>query len=214
MFVKTLFFITIIFLSGCNTKAINTSQFSGFLTSYKDLTFDKNQNAYRWIDESTIRHYHSVVITPIQVYPANQANPAIAQQATSYLEEQFTNRLRGRKKLKSRPGNGVLQLRAAITSITKKTEGFKAYEILPIAAVYKGIQAAAGERATYIDVNLEAELVDSQTGKVVAALVEKTIGETQKRSEDQLEFSDAKPTLDKWVIRFDKFIEGNIKGDL
>lgn len=211
MYLKVLFFIAVLSMIGCSTSTVvNKNQFSGFLSTYQNLNFDIKRNAYRWIDSDAIRHYHGMIIDPVQVYPSAQANSSIAQQATTYLEKKFTKTLMGRKKLKNEAGNNILRLRAAITGVSKQTEGFKAYEILPIAAVYKGIQAAAGERASYIDVNLELELIDSQKGKVVAAFVEKAIGDTNKRSSDQFEFSDTKPTLDRWVVRFDRFIESNI----
>jgi hypothetical protein len=53
----------------------------------------------------------------------------------------------------------------------------------------------------------EAELVDSVTGDRVAATVRKGIGETTKRSGDELTFEDVKPTLDLWLEQYAQTLE-------
>ena len=90
----------------------------------------------------------------------------------------------------------------AITGVEKSKEELKAYNFVPVAAVFRGAQAATGNVATYIDTRFEAEMVDSVTGEQVAAVVAKGIEETEKRSGDSLRFDDIKPTLDKWLAQY------------
>ena len=85
----------------------------------------------------------------------------------------------------------------AITGAEKSKEDLKAYNFVPVAAVFRGAQAATGNVSTYIDTMFEAEMVDSVSGERVAAIVAKGIEETEKRSSDNLTFDDVKPTLDK-----------------
>ena len=102
----------------------------------------------------------------------------------------------------------MLRLKVAITAVEKSKEDLKAYNFVPVAAVFRGAQAATGNVATYIDAMFEAEMVDSVSGDRVAAIVAKGIEETEKRSGDELTFEDVKPTLDKWVAQYSKTLDG------
>lgn len=197
-------------LSACQSTKVNEEQFSGYLTDYSNMSYSRGDNTYTWVDSSKVSQYSAIKVDPVAVYPKAQANTAIATQATNYLQTQFTQLLRDSNKLAGAPGAGVLRLQSAITSVSKQTEGMKVYELLPVAAVYKGVQAAAGGRASYIDVSFEAQLVDSTTGQVVATLVERAVGETDKTSSDGFEFNDTKVALDHWVKRLNTFIDRNL----
>ena len=86
----------------------------------------------------------------------------------------------------SDPGPGILRIKLAITAVEKSKEDLKAYNFVPVAAVFRGAQAATGNVTTYIDAMFEAEMVDSVSGERVAAIVAKGIEETEKRSGDDL----------------------------
>ena len=101
----------------------------------------------------------------------------------------------------------MLNLRVAITGTEKSKEDLKAYNFVPVAAVFRAGQAATGKVATYIDTMMEAEMTDSVTGMRVMAVVQKGIGETEKRSGDELTFEDVVPMLDIWLQTYDKTLD-------
>ena len=107
----------------------------------------------------------------------------------------------------SEPAEGVLNLRLAITGTEKSTEDLKARNFIPVAAVFRVGQAATGKVATYIDTMMEAEMTDSVTGMRVMAIVQKSIGETEKRSGDELTFEDVVPMLDIWLQTYGKTLD-------
>ncbi len=53
----------------------------------------------------------------------------------------------------------------------------------------------------------EAEMVDSVTGERAAAIVRRGIGETEKKSGDELTFEDVQPTLDAWLESYEKTLD-------
>ncbi len=201
----------LLLLTACSSTSVKETQYSGFLSDYSQLQYSEINNAYRWVDEDRVRDYYAIVMDEVLVHPSDQLNTALAEQITHYLEQRFSQKLRARHRLTREANSGVLRLRTAITGVSKQVEGMQAYEIIPIAAIYKGVQAAFGERKSYIDVRLEAELIDSQSGEVIAALIERAVTDTDKRSGDMFGFTDTQPTLDDWARRLDSFVDEYIK---
>lgn len=104
-------------------------------------------------------------------------------------------------------GPDVVRANIAITGVEKSKEDIKAYNFLPVGALFRGAQAVTGNVATYIYTRFEAEMVDSVTGEQVAAIVAKGIEETEKRSGESLRFEDVKPTLDKWLAQYEQTLD-------
>ncbi len=201
----------LVLLIACCSTSVKETQFSAFLSDYSKLEYSEIHNAYRWIDEDRVRDYYAIVMDEVLVHPSDQLNTALAEQITHYLEQRFSQKLRARHRLTREANPGVLRLRTAITGVSKQVEGMQPYEVIPIAAIYKGVQAAVGERKSYIDVRLEAELIDSLSGEVIAALVERAVTDTDRRSGDRFGFTDTQPTLDDWARRLDSFVDKHIK---
>jgi len=132
----------------------------------------------------------------------------IAKKSSEYLGNGIRQLLEKKGVAASAPAQGVLNLRLAITGTEKSSEDMKAYNYIPISAIFRAGQAATGKLATYIDVMMEAELTDSITGERAAAVVQKSIGETEKRSGDELTFEDVVPKLDNALKRFEKTLDG------
>ncbi len=95
-----------------------------------------------------------------------------------------------------------MKLAIAITGAAKSKEDLKAYNFVPVAAVFRVAQAATGNVSTYIDTMFEAHMVDSVTSERMGAIVAKSIEVTEKRRGDDLVFDDIVSTLDKWLAQF------------
>ena len=89
----------------------------------------------------------------------------------------------------------------------KSKEELKAYNFIPVSAVFRGAQAATGNVPTYMATMFEGQASDSVSGERVMAIVTKGIEETEKRSGDNITFEDFRPTLDKWLAQYAETID-------
>lgn len=189
-------------------KELDTKDFSGWLDEYSSLVYSEDLNAFVFFNEDKRGKYRKVYLDEVTIYSENaEKNPDIAAKAAEYLLEGGRKLLSERDLLAPEPGPGVLRYRMAITGVRKSKEELKPYHVLPVAAVFRGAQAASGNVASYIDAMFEAELVDSVTGERAAAIVRRGIGTTEKRSGDKLEFKDLTPTLDAWLETYGETLD-------
>ena len=84
-----------------------------------------------------------------------------------------------------------------MTGVAVKTESMKAYEVVPVAAIFGGIKAMSGKRDRDVHVFLEARLVDSQSGELIGAVLRRVAGEDLKGKKDQLTLEDMQGSLDQ-----------------
>ncbi len=184
-------------------KEIETKDFSGWMDNYDSLTYDEKLNAFRFFNEEKRGSYSKVMLHSVIVYGRDaKSEAAIAIHATDYMAAGVSSLLESRGLLVTEAGEGVVRASIAITGVEKSKEELKPYNLVPVAAVFRGAQAVTGNVASYIDTMFEAEMVDSVTGEQVVAVVAKGIEDTEKRSGDSLEFDDIKPTLDKWLAQY------------
>jgi hypothetical protein len=89
--------------------------------------------------------------------------------------------------------------RPAITAVGSKAEGFKPYEVLPIALVAAAVNTAAGGRDQETSIATEVAFLDADTNKVVAQVVRKGAGKNLENSQSTMTVADAKGVLDGWA---------------
>ena len=189
-------------------KELKTKDFSGWLKDYDTLTYNEERNAFLFSNKERQGSFQKVMLDPIELYSATgESNGENAKKAAAYLDSGLRKILTDKGVLASEPGPKVARLRIAITGVEKTKEEIKAYNLIPVSAVFRGAQAATGNVATYIATMFEGETVDSVTGERVLAIVIKSISETEKRSGDILTFEDFKPTLDQWLAKYQKTID-------
>ena len=209
MILKGLLFVVFCFSSiAMADREIDEKDFSGWMQGYDSLVYNEKRNAYLFFNEARRGKYQRVLLDSVTVYSADaETNGAIALDASAYLSEGFNELLARKGIVAEGAGPGVLILRIAITGVEKSSEDLKAYNFIPVAAVFRGAQAATGNVSTYIDTMFEGEMTDSQSGERLGAIVAKGIMETEKRSGDELTFSDVKPTLDKWLNQYEQTLD-------
>jgi hypothetical protein len=189
-------------------KEIKTKDFSGWLDDYDTLTYNEDRNAFMFSNEKFQGTFQKVLLEPVELYSATgKANGEEAKKAAAYLDEGLRKILSDKGILASEPGPKVARLRIAITGVEKTKEELKAYNLIPVSAVFRGAQAATGNVATYLATMFEGEAVDSATGERALAIVIKSISETDKRSGDIHTFEDFKPTLDQWLAQYSRTVE-------
>lgn len=192
-------------------RTIKTEDFSGWMQNYETLTYDEKRNAFIFENEDKRGLYQRVLLGTVAVYSRTaEADETIAGQATAYMDEGIRDLL-DRKGIRAKePGPGVIEMKVAITGVQKSKEQLKAYNFIPVGAVFRGAQEVSGKVASYIDTRFEGEMVDSVTGDRVVAIVSKGIEETSKRSGDSLQFEDIIPTLDKWLAQLEENLDRNL----
>jgi hypothetical protein len=195
-------------LSLMGARAIDDSDFSGYLKNYDQLKFVEERNVFVFMNESAKGKYQKIHLDSVTIYSkTKEENVVIAKKASEYLENGIRQLLEKKNLAASTSAQGVLDLRLAITGTEKSAEDLKAYNFIPVSAIFRAGQAATGNVATYIDTMMEAEMTDSVTGERVAAVVQKGIGETEKRSGDELTFEDVVPMLDIWLQTYEKTLD-------
>lgn len=192
---------------GCSSKVVEPDQYSGFLKDYSQLKEAKSPSGavvMRWMDPKLdINKFTSVYIEPTQLYPKPQSTVKIPQTTlngiTSYYDQALKREIGRSLPLASGPGPGVMVVRAAITSVTSKTEGLQPYEVIPIALVAAAVSTATGIRDQETNLATEAVFLDGGNNKVMAQVVRKGIGKPLENSDQVMKAGDVKNVIDGWA---------------
>ncbi|EJM64662.1 hypothetical protein AB7M22_002043 [Pseudomonas sp. ADAK2 TE3594] len=192
---------------GCSSKVVEPDQYSGFLKNYSQLKEAKSPSGavvMRWMDPKLdINKFTSVYIEPTQLYPKPQPTVKIPQATlngiTSYYDQALKREIGKSLPLASGPGPGVMVVRAAITSVTSKTESLQPYEVIPIALVAAAVSTASGIRDQETNLATEAVFLDGGNNKVVAQVVRKGIGKPLESSDQVMKAGDVKNVIDGWA---------------
>lgn len=195
----------VVALSGCTTKTVSQSQYSGFLSSYEGLSATKTaggSKVLRWVDpEFDVANYEKIIFQPVRFYPEPQPTDRLSQQTLQDLLAYTNKRLSSAMFSRLKPvgfgaGPRTLEFRGAITGVNASTEGLKPYEIIPVALVFAGAMTAAGERDQNTELYLEGEIIDSSTGKTVLRVVRKGFGKTLSNDKQTITADDLKSVID------------------
>ena len=195
---------------------------SGFLTDYSKLKPIDGSNAMLYSAPNAytdFKNYKAVMIDQPEFVIANDSKykgvkPDDAKAVADALRAQLSDTVTkgGRLFVVDKPGPGVLYVRMAATNIhlKKKKRGLLGYT--PAGFVVGGaVSAGQGmeQKIVLQDMNLEIEVQDSQTQKVLAAMVDKIHpGEKAKAGES---WSKEHTVMDYWATRFHCRLENSQK---
>lgn len=163
-------FLGLFFLfTGCATSPPN----SGFLSDYSGLEEDiYGDRSLRWWEKKDFnwKQYTKIMIDPVVVYyhpeaKYRQIDPEAVTKLTDYFREVAEEELSDEFPVVTEPGPDVLRIRAAITEIVPANP---AINIITTAAVFVPLDMGGAA--------IEAEFIDSATGEVVAAMIDKKLG--------------------------------------
>ncbi len=175
-------------VAGCATAPSPT----GFLSDYSRLEPGGSQRLA--FADSSLGQYSKFIIEPVVVRfhdPAEEkkVDHETIVQLREYMEDAISKAISDRYAIVSQPGPGVARLRVALTDLDKSTP---ALNVLPQTKLTGlGVGGAA----------MEAELLDSQTGVQIAAVVQKKKGSMLSFS-GLKKWGDAKAVMDAWAKRF------------
>lgn len=211
------FLFFVLALVGCASEGTTQpEQYSGFLSDYSRLrpaTSATGQPVMRWIapglnlDDYTYLQARSISFYPVP-QPTEQISHETLDELQTYARHQIRSALSRRFQLldpDSQPRPKTLILRSAITGVTTSAEGFKPYEVIPIALIVAATTSATGARDRQTELFIEAELIDAATGKTVLEVVRKGYGQKLENSEEQVTLETLKEVVDAIVQDIDRF---------
>jgi len=162
------------------------------------------RKAKRWIGPKlSFANYKKVLIKDVTFFPEPVPNEQVSMETLyavkGYLTENLRKRFAEVLNVTDEPGPEILSIQVAITGVEVKTEGMKAYEIVPVAAIFGGIKAMTGKRDRDVIVFAETAISDSVTGEMVGAGVRRLEGEHLKGKKEQLQLQHMQEGLDSAI---------------
>ena len=193
--------IGIFAFSGCG--GVEQSR-TGFLSDYSKLQAVSDES-YRYVDERALDKYSGFIIDEVKVHFFTGTSAIEAKSEGKITEQELkdlTNYFHSAivkaisdsgRKVVHRAGPGVARIRVALTDI-KETSALNVLPMVSLAGT--GVGGAA----------MEAEVLDSVTGKQIGAVVESRKGSRVPFS-NLGDWSTAKGVMDHWAKRLQKRLE-------
>ncbi len=185
--------ILLAFICGCAPKEQATT---GFLSDYSKLK-KVSELTLRYVNEKAAGKYSSFIVDPVQVrfYKGSPSEGKLTMQQltdlTNYMHLKLVEAIQGAgDTVTEQPAPGVARIRMALSDIKKPS----AITILPQANL---LGAGVG------GASMEAEVVDSMTGKQIAAVVQSGMG-SRIPFTNLGDLSSAKNVIDGWAKTFQK----------
>lgn len=182
---------------GCSAQR---AEKTGFLSDYSKLEAQSDVSSRYLAPGNRLAGYSKFIIDPVVTHfhtgskAAGKLKEEDLRDLRNYMHEALVKAIEDRYKIVFRPGPGVARFRAALTDLKKS--GI-VQNVLPIGkAIGSGLGGAS----------LEAELLDSQTGEQIGALVESQLGE-RLSLDGYSTWGDAKAIMDSWAARFRKRLD-------
>jgi hypothetical protein len=184
----------------------------GFLRDYSMLQPGGDDQAkLRFVaPDANLKGFDSVILDSVTVWQSGDTEKLSAEEAqalTDYLFEAIHRELSKDYKLVTQPGVGVMRIRAAITEA--KGAHVVADTVTSVVPQLRLITTlggmAANTRALVGAAAVEMEIVDSLSGRRLAAAVDERWGTKAIRG-GILEWSDAKEAFDHWANQLREFL--------
>ncbi|NQZ82709.1 MAG: DUF3313 domain-containing protein [Colwellia sp.] len=213
---KTILVIITLLFTACNSTSNQSStsaaitNHSGFLNDYDKLKKVKTKDdseLLRYISSQVKEgKYTKVMFDPVSYYPAPQKTDMISKEVLSkisnYFNQKFSETAFTNVELVNNAGMNTLRIKMAITGVNIEDSELSAYQYIPLAFL---INAASGGMSEMdVKFQIEAEVVDSLTGEVLAAAVKRGVGERLKDDKTSLSLKHLKPLIDNWAMTMQK----------
>jgi hypothetical protein len=203
-------------LTACKTtRQVSEDKQSGFLGDYSMLEKgEKGAANFIYVDKSANwANYTKVWIKPLELWKSDDPEAPLGKmsdETRQMLMESFYNAfyeaLTNNFQLVDHGGPDVLIVHAAMTDgrPSKPVINFVTSVYLPLKVVSFGKRLITGTDIGVGAVYVEAEFLDGQTGKRVAACMDARAGSKALRTKFNSTWGDVKLSFDWWAQRFDK----------
>jgi hypothetical protein len=202
---------TLVMLAGGQAQATN----SGFLPDYSRLEDSKDANGAplrRWLSPKlTKANYEKMIIDKVSYYPTPKASEQVSDQALQDIQDHIDTQLRtvvlAEVPQATDPGPGILRLKVAITAAETTATGLKPWQVIPMALVVQGAEAATGKRKRNVVLAIESLVTDSVTNEVLSEAVRNVRGVTLPDSKAQLTLDVVKSRIDEWAAAMAQMVQ-------
>jgi hypothetical protein len=184
--------VSLLSLLICSGQAFSAEKYSGFLGEYPQFEVDKDRKGalIYWTPGVDIKNYTKIMIHPVEIFLAPDSEykgikPSEFMATTYAFVKTITSALEPDYPVVDKPGPGVMEIRIAFTNV---------YATKPKKGLFRSIKLVDGA--------LEAELLDSETGTRLAALVEKYSANPERKGTDNTSWSKVKKVLRFYAKRF------------
>ena len=190
---------------------------SGFLADYSQLAVQKDSKGAErrvWVSEKADwTRYKSILVDAVAFHP----QPAGTEQVSlgtlfdirDYLNAGIPKAASASLPLAAEPGPGTLRLRSAITAVSVD-KGLKPYQLIPIALIFTAAKRSAGTASYEVKLQVEAEILDSVTGEVLARAVREAKG-VEVTGDQPVTLKTARAQLDLWLAAFQEELALRVK---
>ena len=205
--------LLIVLVAGCAGRLKQPEFRSGFLSDYRFLKPNPRKEdswirVARGFQEDDLQNYKKIAIAPIEIWldpnkAANIVDKEKQHKLTRYFEQQIKQKAADKYEFVEPGTKDSLTIRIALTNIQELEPELSPLDILPFRIVMKvGKEVyllAAAKKAVIGAASLEAELVDTNTGKgLVAIIVNSKTGEVDV-PDDEANVESVKLVVDQWV---------------
>ncbi len=212
-----------LFTIGCGSTAkngdsatIETNTHSGFLSDYGMLEKVKSKDEsvlMRYISpELKKRAYTQVVLDPVSFYPApkpsDNISASVLKEISNYANQSFSAAIKSSTNLSTQANENAIRIKLAITGVSIVDKELAAYQYIPIAFLANA--ATGGLSEMVVNFQIEAEIIDSLTGEVLALATKSGLGETLKDDKTPLSLENIKPLIDSWAKTMQVTLKDNL----
>jgi hypothetical protein len=201
-------------------KSIHQSGFLDAATYGKleKIEIRKGVTGYRWVGPRlNFSNYKKVLIEPVVLYPKPEPSEQVSEETlgkvADYVTLKLVDKIGAVLQLSFDPGPDVIRIQSAITGVQVSTEGMKAREIVPVAALFGGVQALTGTRNQDVIVFFEAKFLDSVSGDLLGAAIREVTGKQLEGKRDKLEMKDLEEALDNASSDGQAVLKGMIEAE-
>ena len=197
--------------SYATTYQTRRAKTSGFLGDYSQLRKGQGKEPLLVYFNPTadVSAYDKILIDPVVGYLGqgsrlNRLSPEDRQALQDYFHATLREQLGRDDALVDRPGPGTLRLRRAVTDARgTKPVADTLSTVVPVALAISALERVAlGKTLTTGSVRIEAEALDAQTGKRLAAMVDERAGaKVTGRFDKWSKWQDVRDAFDYWGAR-------------
>jgi hypothetical protein len=182
--IHTVFVLGIVglLLSACSSQTTTMEENTGFLPNYEQLqpylSADGTQ-VMGWVDEEyDFSQINAVMIDPVSLSPNSVLGVSVAVDAMTAvrkeLHELMLHEIAKSTPVVDAPGAGVLEYRLSMAGLHPLDQDLRRFEYTPVRFTSAPDTTGSVTGEGIVEVFVEAQFIDSATGKTVASVVRKS----------------------------------------
>ncbi len=206
--------ILLAMLVGCATQPVRNSGFLGDAATYAKLAQPGRAVEKLWVaPDADFKRYDKFMLDEVVFYldpkaESQAVKPGDIKELTKYYHEAFTQEL-GRGLLVAEPAPGVARIKIAIVDIEPSNPALDTVTtVLPVGLAVSLVKSGTGSGGTGVGhSSIEFQILDSQTGKLLALGRDTQIGSKLNLSAKTDKWGYAKAAFHYWARSLKKAIE-------